>query len=1023
MTNISYIADFRIGSAWFNRSLSSFAIVPGASDADLDRTTASISSLVESYRNAPNTPSGQHVKNHVITELHELHTRGQILWPIGSLYDQSVLGKLSSRRPKILVTETDISLISVRDELSQSPAFRELLSEGGSADRLSFEFWKIYLTLTNATTPLALTAIRDINEAHLFALIDAMLDNGAWADWVPSWIPNRMQKMRAFLAIERSDPRFAMSFMNFRRRGTIKARILGTTARSPHLDWITAAFNTWMDGGVTLTKKGARQALSLLLEFMESVPQENTSPENAFIRKNVKALLAFAKNWNSATARGLAISKIYEFAEWYYFDFASDRELEHTLSMKRYDVEQFLKAIPSVSKHTAEVAAKPMPARFHHKLKEIISENDFAWPKALLEGGTGLPVHWIPWENPETGRIDNIFCEVLPRMLLLMLDLPLRNIQVRRLDSGEGDDREYDPSTGKWIDAVGPHAGYWRKKGAKNMRRGAVREILTQTGTIAGLWINSNKTMDARNLFDETSGYEIPWQHEDVIQNITAMRKWQNKYNPVGSPLPHAQLPGYIFNEEPTRIIRALLPDRFYLFRYPANTWSRGHECPVSYHIFIQFFMDALDELERRLRDEDADSEITIITDRDSAGQPRKAIFTMHGMRSSNLTSLYMAGVPIGILSKFIAGHATILMTLRYTKFDPAHVSEVLEDARSKVLTNARGQFGNFLKNATIEHAMRMTARLSDDGIHQAKITHKEPSAWARMDIGICPNGGTLCHIGGERINSRTEKTGRSKSSHKPVPGGARNCVRCRFFITGLPFLIALYAHGTAVLAKNDAFSRRISQLENEIRSVKVERHALGAAVPETLRQRIRVLEEMYFSEIDLRDLALADAHATMVYIEKVRAIAAIGDAENSAKIPMLLGNDAVPALSFRESTRFEISDALMQASLWFPSVYSKEIESERYEFLNQVLWRNGYVPITLSPLTDDERRKAADATAKFLLTECGATETEHLIAGRKSLADLGLQVRLEEAAKAAIGRPFERLKLSHPKVATFEPD
>jgi hypothetical protein len=607
-------------------------------------------------------------------------------------------------------------------------------------------------------------------------------------------------------------------------------------------------------------------------------------------------------------------------------------------------------------------------------------------------------------------------------MLLLQLDLPLRNIQVRRLDSGEGDDREYDIASGTWRNASGPHARHWSKSKAKNPHRGAIREIHTPTGTLAGFWINSNKTADSTNLFDETSGYEIPWQHDDVLANVVAMRKWQEKYNPVDGPLPHAELPPGVFgDEEPTEAVRALLPDRFYLFRYPQNVGTRGKEGPPGRNVFTQFFLDALDELEKRLRIEDPEADITIITERDVSGQPRKAIFTVHGMRSSTLTSLYMAGVPIGILSKLVAGHATILMTLRYTKFDPAHVNEILKTAWSKKLSDQRGQFDNFLKNATLERAIRMTARLTDDGLYQAKNSYTEPTAWSRMDIGICPNGGTQCHVGGEVMHRRKEKNGQDKSSYKPVPGGARNCVRCRFFVTGLPFLIALCAHATSILARIDSISKRIASLGLEVQEAKRERLSLGNAVPASLSQRIRILEEHYYAQIDARDQALADVHATMVYVEKVRAISTAGDAVDDAKLPMLLGTEGAPQVNFRESTRFELVDAVVQSSRWFPSLTSAELEAERDEFLNHVLWRNGYVPITLSPLSVEERRRAADALAQLLLVELGATETQNVIEGRKTLADLGLQEKLERAAAAAIGHPIEKLSLAPPAAATIE--
>ena len=554
--------------------------------------------------------------------------------------------------------------------------------------------------------------------------------------------------------------------------------------------------------------------------------------------------------------------------------------------------------------------------------------------------------------------------------------------------------------------------------GAKNSQRGVFREVLSPSGNgITGFWVNSNKTRDASNLFDETSGYEIPWQHDEVLENLAAMRRWQEKYNPVAGPLPHSEVSSGVFTEDPSEVVRAVLPDRFYLFRYPLNTGPRGREAPPSYKIFHQFFHDALAELERRLAAEDPDSAIKIITGWDKSGEPRRAIFTIHGMRSSTLTTLHMAGVPIEILSKVVAGHATILMTLRYTKFDPAHINDVLTKARMHAMTAGRNRFANFLTSATIEQAMRMTARLSDDGLNQAKGLYSESGAWTRFETGICPNGGTQCHIGGENIQHRTEKSsGQDRSVYAPVPGGPRNCVRCRFFVTGLPFLIPLWAHATATLAKVDSLSHRIANIRLELDNLKRERQALnGKPASQSLVDRIRILDETWIGDSELRDQALADAHATMVLVEKIRAISKSEDAEDSTKLPMLLNGDGIPEVTARESTRFELVDAVVQASRWFPSMNTGDLELERDEFLNQILYRNGYVPITLAPLTPHERRRAADGLAQMLLAELGAAEAQNLIEGRKTLADLGLQTKLEEAATRAIGHPIDRLALSAP--------
>jgi hypothetical protein len=179
---------------------------------------------------------------------------------------------------------------------------------------------------------------------------------------------------------------------------------------------------------------------------------------------------------------------------------------------------------------------------------------------------------------------------------------------------------------------------------------------------------------------------------------------------------------------------------------------------------------------------------------------------------------------------------------------------------------------------------------------------------------------------------------------------------------------------------------------------------------------RIKLLEETWITDTEIRDQALADLHASMFLIEKIRVIGKSGDAEDDAKLPMLFDQDGVPEVTGRESTRFELADTVVQGSRWYPSINTTELERERDEFLNRILFNSGYVPITLAPLSVRERRRAADALAQLVLAELGAAEAEHLIEGRKTLADVGLQERLEKAAASAIGKPIEKLAMSAPR-------
>ncbi|MEH3119630.1 MAG: hypothetical protein PGN25_19120 [Methylorubrum populi] len=254
----------------------------------------------------------------------------------------------------------------------------------------------------------------------------------------------------------------------------------------------------------------------------------------------------------------------------------------------------------------------------------------------------------------------------------------------------------------------------------------------------------------------------------------------------------------------------------------------------------------------------------------------------------------------------------------------------------------------------------------------------------------------------------------RRRLGHAPVPGGAQNCVRCRFFVTGLPFLIPLWAHGSAIMARADATARQGAERDDEGRELKLQRKAhrdRNERVPPELHARIVATETAHETDCERRDQALADFHATLALIEKVRAISRPDDGpEVEGNLPMLVPDDGIPDLVGRASTRFEVIDAVVQQSRCFPSLESADIERERDEFLNQILYRNGYVPVTMAPLTVSERRRAADAMSAFLLMELGARETDLLASGRKSLSDLGLQERLETACRDAVGKPLGRM-------------
>jgi hypothetical protein len=996
----------------FNSDLSRFAIVPHA-----DYEDASLAKEVNEIIGAFSQASERDHKAVTIETLLELHSWGRLLWPITSLFGLSAIGCINTNQFINVLAEVDSDLVNLRSFFEH--AEDSVYADWSEVERQKYALstWRLFACVRYATTE-QIDDPEDLRPVHLNALLGVIRPDGVWLDGLSDWHRKSIKYSVETLLKKWSPGDTELSLIRTVWPLTRSPRNPNTYFSFPELKWLDEGYESWLDNVSALSKRGRRRGKRLLETFFSTLPTECTkTPANAFARKNMKQMLEFALEWSTPSSRILALGQARDFSHWLAGQTqGEDGEPTFESGLTDVDVKSFSRRtiVPIQRPKGAEVAARPMPMRYHLRLKDLIMENDFAWAKSLMDKFDKKPIHFISWFNADSGNYEQIFCPVIPRMLLCQLDLPLRNIQVRRLDSGEGDPERWNPRTKDWEKNPSSLARYWERSGAKKVRRGVICRLdAANNNNLTGFWINSNKTQDRATLFDETSGYEIPWEHLDALQNLAAMREWQEKYNPVTRPVAHADVPEGIFLDEPSEVVKASLPDRFYLFRYPNNPGPRGKEVPPTYNLFQQFFYDALDELERRINAEDPDHPVQIITKRDHSGNPKKAIFTPHGMRSATLTGLHLSGVPIEVLSKLVAGHASILMTLKYVKFDPRHVSQVLSDARLRMDAHAREEFPNFLSRISFEQAVKLTARLSDDGVMQAKSgSFTEPAAWSRLEIGICPNGATLCHLGGRVLQKRNSK-GTDKSNYAPVSGGARNCVQCRFFVTGLAFLIPLWASASALTAKADACARKAADMERDVTAMKVERlnlNSQGEPVPLGLRDKIAIGEEAWLTALEQRDALLADLHATMSIIEKVRAIGSSWKHNGDSSIPMLYEGDELPEIVGRVSTRFEVADAVVQASRFYPSLRSPELEQERDEFLNQILYSNGYVPITMAPLSAEEKKRAADAMAAVILIEIGAHETQALIEGRKTLADLGMQERFESACRRAIGPPFAKV-------------
>ena len=633
----------------------------------------------------------------------------------------------------------------------------------------------------------------------------------------------------------------------------------------------------------------------------------------------------------------------------------------------------------------SETNKTPMPTKLVFMCKDILSEDDYSWSKSLNS-------ELYQYYNSKTKSYEENWCPTNTILFLILLEIPMRKIQITSLDSGEGDEFKYDTVKKTWIRNPNTNAGYWKKVGAQVQSRGVLRQNSSSLDKV-DLYINTNKTADIKTQFDEKSGYVIPWHNETVIFLVDFLRNWQETYNPVSEPMSYSEIPENTFSSNPTKAAIDNLPDRFYLFRSHLNT--SHSQAPIADYRTFRFWHQLMDELEKRLHAQGDD--IRIITKRNKNGEPISSIFTPHGLRVTGLTAFMQAGVPIEVLSKIVAGHKSILMTLHYIKYSNTHISDVLNEAQHKLEGDAQEDFSKWLKETSWKDAYKYSVFNSEDTF-ESGWGNSSHLLFENRDFGICPTAGTTCDKGGSII--RRSASG-SKHLYGAVPGGKGNCIMCRFFVTGKPWLIPLWIKANSLFAEAQRISENLEKHRNQLDVQRKERYGYiksSQSVPANLRTKIQQFEGAIDKMSLSLDEKLTECHRAYNLQKMVRELPKL-DGETAIKIkdlPALLQSDDEDFI-FDETSRFRHLDFIVQGAKFCADIDTEVFEKDRNHFIDSFLFNSGMTPITLTPLADSEKKQATDAIAKYLTEKLSDKELQQLENNTVTLEDLGYKSNLQD--------------------------
>lgn len=703
------------------------------------------------------------------------------------------------------------------------------------------------------------------------------------------------------------------------------------------------------------------------------------------------------------------VNLVHDFLQWILDEKLSDFDD----SGQRLVPSELRNPIPTLqwrSSSSSESNKSPLPIRFIQQLRSMLAEGptfrDWKWTQSNDEGS---------WFTVKPNLIDKTDPNCVWRIkkghyqlwsparsvaLYIKLELPLRTYQVRMLDSGEADTWRYEQ--GRFIPnksrlATGsPNRPY--KKGVfyKSNEGGSVDEV--------GLYVNTNKTADIDKPEDQ-KGYVIPWTHGPALYWLEALRDWQEKYNPVSAAIPWTDLNQDHFGHAKHEATLAEMGTACFLFRDASSIRLANRNKPLLDNVLDKLWYRLLLRLETEGGHMLPDgTPIRFVSD---APRTRSTFYPLHSLRVSLITYFVLeAGLPIQVVSKLIAGHSRIIMTLYYTKAGISYVNEVLADAERRALARAAESERLFLRDKAYENIAGRYAYISEDA-PKAYCNQQSAASAIFEDKGICPVAGQHCDIGGDAFGSG--KSGR----YLPVAGyPARNCVRCRFFLTGPAFLPGLVAHFNKLSFDVTQLSQRYGSLEASVRNLENQRFEFqkrGEYFPRM--GELERLQQRYEAEAEGLNRLMLD----MQYCHKLIARSIeLGKMESGASELQLVANGTISDLGFalKETTsEMHQIEVICENTVFYPEIDARVAVLRRSHLLDVMFDLNGKPPVFYK-LSEEEQHLVGNAVMKLIQARSGSLESAvEFVEGRRKLIELGLiEDDLDAAIKGVSNKEIRKL-------------
>lgn len=385
-------------------------------------------------------------------------------------------------------------------------------------------------------------------------------------------------------------------------------------------------------------------------------------------------------------------------------------------------------------------------------------------------------------------------------LMLAHLQTVSRGGQLRMLDTGEADTFIWED--GRFIVNPSP----LRQGTARTPRQQGVfrrpSPIDEAQGVKVCIFFNTNKTRDIGKVGSEM-GFECPWPQmanitEDPYYWFERLRRFQMKYNPIDRLTKWSELKGGVKLSTMSEERLTQYPDTAFLFRAPEI--AEHPNWPISKNVLAKTWQKLIAAYEEVLAKENVlhpSGEPIHLINPDNG----RAWSSPHATRVSLITHMIMDGDVSPVIMMKIAGHARFIMTLYYTKAGFTSINNAIKRGSEKLEEKKYETFERDLMSANEEQMRNRVVFNAQDWttVLAANPADRTPLGWLHMHDRICLAGGNThgdrqipgCHNGGSLIRVATKTM---KAEHGQVPGGVRNCTRCRWSASGKEHLMGLHA-------------------------------------------------------------------------------------------------------------------------------------------------------------------------------------------------------------------------------------